>query len=338
MKAAYIRVPFKVTLREVPLPELAAEEVLVRVSACGICGTDLHLGRDLAKTDWMPIGHEICGVVDKVGPAVTRWKPGEPVIVENHTSLATSTAAKNGEIVNCTGLYVTMNEPCLADFVKTHQMALHRNPGLSPSEGAFVEPLTVALDLIESGGIPLGGDVAVFGGGTIGLLAARLAKLHGAGKVVLSQPSRSKARIALAGKLDVDRVVHPDLENAVEAFRAECPEGYQRVFVTAPVKTLPDAIPISRFGAIICYDGIDYANPVISFNANEFHFKRLQLRGIHSIPNLRYPLAIDLLRRKVIDSRQFISHTFPFRHVQEAINTAAFDKANVLKVVVLMEG
>jgi L-iditol 2-dehydrogenase len=338
MKAAYIRVPFKVQLRELPVPEPGPEEVLVRVSACGVCGSDLHLGRELAKTEWMPIGHEFCGVVERVGSAVTRWKPGDPVIDENHTSLATSTAAKNGELVNCTDLYITMNDACMADFVRTHQLALHRNPGLSPSEGALTEPLTVALDLVESGGIPLGGNVAVFGGGTIGLMAARLARLRGARKVVLSQPSHSKARIALAQNLGVDRVVKPDQEEAVEAFCAECPGGYDRVFVTAPVKTIPDTIPISRFGAIICYDGVDYTNPVISFNANEFHFKRLQLRGIHSIPNLRYPMAIDLLARKVIDARQFISHTFSLNQTQEAMNTAAFDKENALKIIVLMKG
>jgi L-iditol 2-dehydrogenase len=338
MKAAYIKVPFKVQLREIPVPEIGPNEVLVRVSACGVCGSDLHLGRDLAKEEWLPIGHEFCGVVEKVGAAVTRWKPGDPVIDENHTSLASSAAAKNGELAHCTQLYITMNAPCMAEFVKTHELALHRNPGLGPAEAALAEPLTVALDLIESGGIPLGGSVAVFGGGTIGLLAARLALLRGAGKVVLSQPSHSKARTALALEMGVRRVVHPDLENPVPAFRAECSGGYDRVFVTAPVRTIPDAIPISRFGAIVCFDGVDNANPVISFDANEFHYKRLQLRGIHSIPNLRFPMAIDLLARKVIDSRRFISHTFPLEKAQEAVSTAAFDKEHALKVVVLMGG
>jgi L-iditol 2-dehydrogenase len=338
MKAAYIKVPFKVLLREVPVPEIGANEVLVRVAACGVCGSDLHLGRDLAKEDWLPIGHEFCGLVEKVGAAVTRWQPGDPVIDENHTSLATSAAAKNGELANCTDLYITMNDSCMAEFVRTHELALHRNPGLSPGEGALAEPLTVALDLIESGGMPLGGDVAVFGGGTIGLMAARLARLRGARKVVLSQPSHSKARVELARELGVDRVVHPDREDAVQAFRAECPSGYDRVFVTAPVRTIPEAIPISRFGAIICFNGVDNANPLISFDANEFHYKRLQLRGIHSLPNLRFPMAIDLLARKAIDGRRFISHTFPLEEAQEAVSTAAFDKERALKVMVLIGG
>jgi L-iditol 2-dehydrogenase len=336
MRAAFIRVPFEVQLREVPIPDLGPEEVLVRVSACGVCGSDLHLGRDLAKAEWLPIGHEFCGVVERIGTAVTRFQPGDRVIDENHTSLGISAAAKNGEPVNGTDLYITMNDACMADYVKTHQLALHANPGLNPVEGALAEPLTVALDLIESGGVPLGADVAVFGGGTIGLMAARLARLRGARKVVLSQPSHSKARIALARRLGVDRVIHPDLESAVEAFKAECPEGYERVFVTAPVKTIPEAIPICRFGAVICYDGVDHSNPIISFNANEFHFKRLQLRGIHSLPNLRFPMAIDLLHRKVIEAGDFVSHVYRFEEAAQAVRTAAFDKENAIKVMVVM--
>jgi threonine dehydrogenase-like Zn-dependent dehydrogenase len=76
----------------------------------------------------------------------------------------------------------------------------------------------------------------------------------------------------------------------------------------------------------------------VCFDANQFHYKRLQLRGIHSLPNRRFPMAIDLLARRVIDGRQFVSQTFALEKAQEALSTAAFDKEQALKVMVVMEG
>lgn len=338
MKAAYVKVPFEVDLREVPVPEIGVDEVLVKVSACGVCGTDLHFGRALAKEDAMPLGHEFCGVVAKVGSNVTRFKPGDEVIVENHTSLGTSDACKNGEIVYCTDLYISMNDPCMADYAKTHHLALHKNPGLTPVEAALAEPLTVALDVIEEGGIPLGSNVAIFGGGPIGLMALKLAKTKGVRKVVLTQPSHSKARIALAKKLGADQVFSPDQVNIVDALKEECPEGFDRVFITAPPRVIPDAFEITRFGAIITFNGIEFDNGIITFDANAFHFKRLQLRATHSIPNLRYPIAIDLLKRKVINADDFVTHTFPLSEVGKALKIAETDKEHVIKVVILIEG
>jgi L-iditol 2-dehydrogenase len=195
----------------------------------------------------------------------------------------------------------------------------------------------VALDLIEEGGIPLGSNVAIFGGGPIGLMAVRLARTKGARKVVLTQHSHSKARIALAQKLGAEKIFFPDTMNIVEALQEECPQGFDRVFITAPPRAIPDAFEITRFGAIITFNGIDFDHGTITFDANAFHFKRLQLRATHSIPNLRYPMAIDLLKRKIIDANDFVTHTFPLSQVAEALHVAETDKEHVIKVVILMD-
>ena len=76
---------------------------------------------------------------------------------------------------------------------------------------------------------------------------------------------------------------------------------------------------------------------MITFDANAFHFKRLQLRATHSIPNLRYPIAIDLLKRKVIDANDFVTHTFPLSQVGNALKVAETDKEHVIKVILMEE-
>ncbi len=336
MKAAFVRVPFRVEFRDLPVPGIGPEEVLVRVRACGICGTDLHFARDFAKDEAMPLGHEFSGVVERVGAAVDDIAPGEAVVVENHTACGICAACRNGRPVHCTNLYVVMEQPCMAEFVRAHRRSLHRCEGLEPRAAALAEPLTVALDLVEEGGIPLGSRVAVFGPGTIGLMAAKLAREKGAGEVWLTGRSHSRARLEAGRRLGVDRIVEIDRENLAEVAAAEAPEGFDRIFVTAPPRSLPDAFEIARFGGIIVFNGIDFADPMLTFDANAFHFKRLQLRATHSIPNLRFPLAIDLLRRGVIDPEIFISHTFAFDDLPEAMKTAETAKESAVKVMIEM--
>ncbi len=127
MRAAYVRVPFQVELRDIPIPEIGPEEVLVKVLACGICGTDLHFGRTSAKEEALPLGHEFCGVVAKVGAHVTRFAPGDEVIVENHTSLGTSTACKRGEIVYAP-ISISAERSLQADLYKNAPSGVTQNP------------------------------------------------------------------------------------------------------------------------------------------------------------------------------------------------------------------
>jgi L-iditol 2-dehydrogenase len=336
MRAAYVRVPFEVEFRDIPIPEIAPDDVLVRVEACGICGTDLHFARDLAKDEAMPLGHEFVGVVEKVGTNVTDHAPGERVVVENHTACGVCEACKNGTPVYCTNPDIVMNQPCLAEFVRAPRTALHRYDGMTPSAAVLAEPLTVALDVVEEAGLPIGSDVAVFGAGPIGLMVLKLAKMKGARKVLLTARSHSKARIALAKKLGANRVVEVDKEDLVEVARREFPAGVERVFVTAPPVTIPSAFEIARFGATIVFNGISFENSMISFDANDFHFKRLQLHATHSIPNLRFPIALDLVKSKAVDPDLFISHTFAFDDLPEALRIAENDKERAVKVVVTM--
>jgi len=334
MKAAFARVPFEVEIKDIPVPIIGPDEVLVKVAFCGICGTDLHYARDLAKDRQIPIGHEFSGMVEKVGSNVSDYISGESVIVENHTYCGVCANCKNGQPVYCTNLYVVTDQPCLAEYVRVHKTCLHRYDGIAPAAAALAEPLTVALDLVEEAGVPIDSNVAVFGPGPIGLMAVRVAKYKGAGKMLVTGHSHSKARLSLAAKLGADRVVAVDEEDLFDVAKREFSDGFERIFVTSPPPTIPHAFQIARFGAVVVYNGIDFESNTITFDANAFHFKRLQLRATHSIPNLRFPIAIDLLKRNVIDPEQFITHTFRFGELSEALRTAENDKENVIKVMI----
>ncbi|MBM4043607.1 MAG: zinc-binding dehydrogenase [Planctomycetes bacterium] len=335
MRAAFVQVPLGVTLKDVEPPKLGAEEVRVRVQMCGVCGTDIHFALDLAVDAPMPLGHEVCGEIAELGVAVREYRIGQRVIVENHTYCGRCAQCKDGNVVHCTTLHKTMHQAGMAETMVAHRSQLHPYEGLSAEAAALAEPLTVALDVTEACDLPLNANVVVFGPGPIGLMAVRLAKLKGARQVTLVGPSHSKARLALGQRLGADAVLHSDKDDIVTEVKKAFPNGVDRCIVTSPPQTILRALRICRFGGIVAFNGIKFGEgSKITFDANEFHFLRLQLRATHSIPNLRFPTAIDLLARGVFRAEDFVTHRLPLSRVAEAMQTAARDKENVIKVMV----
>ena len=139
----------------------------------------------------------------------------------------------------------------------------------------------------------------------------------------------------MAEQIGVSDCIHVNRQDWIPDLQAREPKGLDRVLVTAPPSTIADAAQICRFGGIIAYNGIQFGRASqIVLDGNDFHFKRLQLRGVHSIPNLGWPQAIELLGNGTIDAELFISHTYPFDQVPEAIRFAARARSETVKVMV----
>ena len=334
MKAFYTKAPMKFELRETEIDPLQEDEVLVQVKACGVCGWDVLVAQTVAQ-DWSPIGHELSGVVVQVGRGVRGYALGDAVVVENSTYCGICEQCKRGNVVHCTNLDHHRSPGGFAEFIKVRYTSLYPMPGLSFPAGALAEPLTVAIDMVEAAEIPFAGRVAVFGPGPIGLMIARLALYRGAARVYLTGHAHSTRRWEVASKLGVTDCVHIDRQDVAGYFREHEPAGLARVLVTAPPSTIGDAAKVLRFGGIITYDGIKFGgDEMIHLDGNDFHFKRLQLRGVHSVPNLGWPQAIQLLRDRVIDPELFISQTYAFSQVPEAVKFAANARSETVKVMV----
>lgn len=333
MKAVFVKTPFQVEIRDVPVRDPAPNEALVRIRACGICGTDVHIARKCAG-DWSTIGHEIAGEVEQVGAHVCRVKPGDKVMIENCTFCGVCTNCKNGRVEKCSSWLTLDDQPGAAEYITIREQSLHVFDGLPFEHAVLTEPLGVALDVTELAEIPLNSTVCVMGPGPIGLMAVRIAKLKGAKKIILVGNSHSVRRLEVGRELGADEVVHADRCDVVEWFRTHFPQRVDRIIVTSPPKTLLDAVKIVNFGGIISYIGIDFGGEeLVTFDVNEVHFKRLQIRASHAVPNLMFPIALDLLRDRIVDPAKLVSHVFPLESAAEALLCAGEDKANAVKVV-----
>ncbi|WP_320129129.1 alcohol dehydrogenase catalytic domain-containing protein [uncultured Sphaerochaeta sp.] len=200
-----------ISLEERTVPEIGRGEVLIRIKAAAVCGTDLHIVHDQFPY-WPPVilGHEFAGIIESVGSEVTDWKPGDRVVGEPHTlSCGNCFYCRTGHIQNCE----SKRSPgwgidgCFTEFMRYPEpKLLHRlPPEISFESGSLVEPIAnVVTDIVERGLLSAGDSVAIIGPGPIGLMAGIVARVSGASRVILIGTKMDEPmRIPVARKLGV---------------------------------------------------------------------------------------------------------------------------------------
>ena len=344
MRAAYVKVPFQVEIREVPRPQIRPGWVLVKVQRCGICGTDVHLARSQAE-DWRPFGHEVAGIAVEVGAGVDYVSEGDHVVLESGTFCRYCGACRDGRVDLCNRgpNYWGNTTMGFADYILSPQEAVVPFEGLAWDQAALVEPMGVALDMVYTADIQPGNDVLVVGLGPIGLMAVTLARNVGAGKVygAHSRPGkRMEAGLAM-GADEVYAVAQTSIsEYPYRKKRAAggLPSGkpvVDRVLVTAPPRVIPEALSVLNYGGILSFIGIEYGEgETITFNANDFHFDKAQLRASFASPALYFPTCLQMLQDGQLDTDSIVSHVLPLDRLGEGLELLRDDSANVIKVLI----
>jgi L-iditol 2-dehydrogenase len=214
-------------IAEIDRPQIREEEVLIKVKAGAICGSDLHIMHDRTPTPFpLVIGHEFSGVIEELGDSVKGWKKGDRVIADGFVETC-------GRCFCCTrgfshlcadkkSLGITV-DGCFAEYVKVPQRVLHRMPeGLSFEEASLAEPASVVIHaLIEDNRIDVGDFVAVLGSGPIGLLGAQVAKAVGADKLLITGLAVDvPLRFKVAEELGVcDYIVNVEKDDPVKVLK-----------------------------------------------------------------------------------------------------------------------
>jgi L-iditol 2-dehydrogenase len=331
MKAAFRRGE-EVFLKDVDTPPLKPDAIRLRVAACGICGTDLHWNSKPSKDS--PFGHEVAGAVLEVGVAVANVKVGQTVALESSSACGQCDACRNMRQEFCPNLRVFWGAgPALGfaeEMIAPAQCAVPYE-GMKPEIACLSEPLGVAIDVLRLSDVGIDSNVLVLGLGPIGLMALQLAKRRGARRVFATDLSQQTGRLALARRFGADEVFAAD-QTPVTKFAYGC--GIDRILVTTPPATLAPTFAVAAKGGIITFIGLgEGAAATCSFDANEFHFKKLQLRASFAAPALFTPLALRYLKEGVIDGEALISHRFGLDRIAQAVQVAR--SAEAAKVVVL---
>jgi L-iditol 2-dehydrogenase len=342
VRAAFFKLPGKVELREVADVQPQAGQVLVRVLASGICGSDdyaYRVGQELGglvRGGWHRRGHECGGRVVAVGPGTRALRVGDMVAGIGSLPCGKCPACARGASAYCTASRWCGGEG-FSEYLCKEEEWFHPIPGLTAEQGALIEPLTVALEMIDDAGVMAGSKVLIVGAGPIGLMAISVCKQRGAERVYVSHPSHSQARLTAAAALGADRVFLSDKDDIAAHLRREHPEGLEAVLLTVrPSAALPLAASVCGLGARISFVGM--ANEVtdtITIDIDSFHFKKLSMVGSNHNPCSRlYPAAVGLLRSGAVQAEAIITHRFPLARIAEAFAFATAERGKVGKVVI----
>jgi L-iditol 2-dehydrogenase len=304
-----------------PVPVAGPGMSLVRVTAVGVCGSDLHWYTEGAIGDAnldspLVLGHEFAGVIEG-GP-----RHGERVAIDPAIPCGRCEICREGHFNLCPQVRFAGHgglDGALREFVAWPDELLHRLPDtLSDADGAMLEPLGVALHSVDLGHIAIGTCVAVIGAGPIGLLIAALARAAGAARVIVVEPLAHRLPAATAAGADI--AVTPD--EATTAFWHEhAGLGAGVTFEVAGNDHAVDiALNAARPGSRVVLVGIPDSDRT-AFTASVARRKGLTIALARRM-NETYPRAIGLVEQKRIDVSTLVTHQYPLARVAEAFETA----------------
>jgi 2-desacetyl-2-hydroxyethyl bacteriochlorophyllide A dehydrogenase len=318
MKAMVFEKPRRAVIRELDVPTIAADEVLVRSRNVGICHSDFELyeGRYIIPISYPIIpGHEWSGEVAEVGDAVTTLRAGDRIVGE--------CVVNNGD--DHFGFSISGAD---AEYFVAKASWLHRIPDeLSFSQGAFVEPFSVAYNAtVAAGGIDASDSVAVIGGGPIGLLCTLAAATMG-GSVTLIEPQAHRRALGLeiGARQAIDPTTGDLAEQAAEVTDAR---GFDVVIEAAGVPAaMATAFPIAALGARVVFVGIDVGGSA-PVEIGLVQSKALKVRGIIGSAGL-WPRTIRFMATSGVDPTLLLTASFPLGEGTAALDAARDTSRNV---------
>ena len=348
MKAAFLTDPKQLEIREIDDPPLPDDGLILSVVACGVCGSDLRRwkeGPPEGVGGAIP-GHEVAGVVEAVGAAVTDYAPGDRLALAPDVHCSDCYYCQRGLTNLCENLeFVGITPTYPGGFAERMAVPgrvlrrgiVHRVPeGLSLFHAALSEPCSSVLAAHKRACTGVEDTVVVMGAGPIGCLHVALAKARGA-RTIISEPV--DVRRAMARRFGPDAVVDPFNEDLGACVR-ELTDGVGAdiVICANPVAaTQTQAVEIVRKrGRVVLFGGLPKANPMTTLDGNRIHYDEIEVVGAFSYPPTTHALALDVLDRGLIPAEEIITDTFPLDRVQEAFETAA--SGGALKILITTEG
>ena len=331
MKAAVILQPKRIEMQELPVPETASGELLVRVMASGICGTDVHIfqGEYMGSYPIIP-GHEFAGMVEKVGQGVTRFKIGDRVAVEPNLPCDNCENCLNNRQNFCLNWQaVGVTRPGgMEHLVSVPEKAVFDIGDMPFEEGAFMEPLSCVLHGLERLDLAVASRVLLLGAGPIGLLLLQVLRLKGAAGLVVVDKNPDRA--AMARSLGADRSLTrlDDLER----------DAYDAVVdATGAVAVMRRTLEFARPGGRILLFGVPPAGQEMTVEA--FPIFRKGLTILSSFTSLRNSYqALGLLKNRQVSVKKLISHRLPLEKLQSGIELIERGNEPVYKVMMLPNG
>ncbi len=341
MKAVRIHGRCQARYEDVPVPEVTPDDVLVRIRAVGICGTDLelydgtmfYLSSGMCRLPMIP-GHEWAGDVVEVGANVTEFQIGEKVTGECSVGCRTCVYCLKGWYSQCpnrTETGVLNRDGGFAQFISFPRFFLHKCNRMKLEEAAFIEPTGIALYPTKTLSICPDDAVAIFGPGPIGLFATQTARAYGARKIILV--GTDDHRLAVGAGLGADVTVNVRTEDLVQKIR-RATDGHMVDAVIEAVgkpSVWENLTSILAPRARVAVTGL-YAGKKCGIDFDSLVVNNITVYGSLGGPNV-WDEAIDLHERGLVRAEPLITHRMPLAEFERGFDIVRNRRENALKVV-----
>ena len=343
MKASVCYKKNDLRTEDLPTPEISDNEVLIKMLACGLCGTDIQKIRGDSVTKPTVLGHEVVGQIVKKGKNINNYQLGDRVITAIHVPCFTCHYCNKGHYTICEQFRTNNIDPGgFAEFIRIPELHLkhltHKvSDNVTDEEATLIEPIACCLHGLKQADIRPDDSVLIMGAGTIGILHAQLAKIKGANKVIVSDMSEYKLQKAL--KVGCDYAITITEKDIIsEVNQITNGQGVDVIVIAAGVSSLvSDAVNmVRRAGRIIVFSGFD-KNKLVTLDASRFFKDEISIIGTYSVTPYEFPEALDLLEKRKLNTDEMITHVFPLDKLSEAIDLSTDPKQSVLKVIIKSE-
>jgi len=304
-----------VRLEEMPIPRTGPGELLVKVKASGICGSDVMEWYRIKKAP-LVLGHEIAGEITEVAEGVERYKVGDRVFVSHHVPCNTCRYCLNGQHTICETLHTTNYDPGgFSEYIRVPALNVDRGVFLLPEkvsfeDGAFIEPLACVVRGQRLAQLQPGQSVLILGSGISGLLHLLLARASGAGRVITTDIS--EYRLEAARRFGADTVIHAGEDVPAEVRRANDNRLADLVIVCAgALSAFTQALRSVDKGGTVMFFAPTGPDVLLPVPVNEFWRNGIKLMPSYGNSPLDAEAAIELIRAGDVPVSKMITHRLP---------------------------
>ncbi len=323
-------------LKEVPVPEIDENGILLKVKAAAVCGSDLRMiqngYKDMSRENPRIYGHEIAGIIEKTGKNVKNYRPGMTVAIAPNMGCGVCDACVSGNTHLCRDYqaFGINRDGGFAEYVAIPKEAVVQGnivpvaigEHMTFEKAAVLEPLSCVYNGFEQVGIKPCDSVLIIGAGPIGIMHGMLAKMAGAAKVMITDLNENRVR--LCREFDSSFITYAG-ENLKEFVNEQTKgEGVSVCITACPSPQAQEMAPklLAINGRVNFFGGLPEGKSMVTIDTNQIHYRQLVLTGSCRASLLQYRKCLKLVEAGVLDIDRIVSAVYPLEAFEEAFEAA----------------
>lgn len=329
MKAAFVKGTSTVIVEDVEKPKLGPGDVLVKMHACGICGSDLEKVYGKYSQPSTRLGHEPSGIIEEIGEKVNNFKKGDRVFVHHHVPCYSCHYCLHGNETMCTKYYETNLSPCglaeefiVPEWNVSHGGILKIPDSMSFDEAAMIEPLACCIRAWNKFSFQKGDSVAIFGVGSTGMMHVMLSNLHEFEQIFCIDVNEFRLKFAKKFKI-TDAINSSDSQLKIKILEQTNNRGVDvAIIATGSLNAISSAIDLVRKGGTIVLFGVPSKGATMNIDMSIIYSKEITLVSSYAASDSDTKKALELIHSSMVDVKKLITHKYNISDSQQAFERA----------------